>query len=61
MRKRYKITPHTKLEFIAWTGGIVVRPVRDEGSLEALAGSASKYWTVQQMLRRLDELRKEHD
>jgi hypothetical protein len=54
------MTPHTKLEFVPRPEGIVLRPVRDEGSLDTLAGSASRHWTVKQMLRRLDELRREH-
>ena len=60
MRKRYNITPHTALEFIPRPEGILIKPARDEGSFRELAGSASKHWTVDAMLRRLDELRKEN-
>ena len=60
IRKRYNITTHTKLEFIPRPEGIMVRPVREEGSFSDLAGSASKYWTVEEMLRRLEELREEN-
>jgi len=60
MRKRYNITPRTKLEFVPRAEGIMVRPVREEGSFGELAGSASKHWTLNEMLRRLEELRKEH-
>lgn len=37
----------------------MVRPVREEGSFSELAGSASKHWTLDEMLKRLEELRKE--
>jgi len=60
MRKRYNITPHTALEFIPRPEGILIKPARDEGSFRELAGSASKHWTVHEMLKRLDELRKEN-
>jgi len=60
MRRRYNITPHTKLEFIPQPEGILIKPAREEGSFMELAGSASKHWTVDEMLKRLDELRKEN-
>jgi len=60
MRKRYNITTHTKLEFIPQPEGVLVKPTREEGSFRELAGSASKHWTVEEMLKRLDELRKEN-
>jgi len=60
IRKRYNITMHTKLEFLPRPDGILLRAARDTGSFGELAGSASKYWTVQEMLRRLDELREEN-
>jgi len=60
MRKRYNITTSTKLEFIPRMEGIMVRSVREEGSFGELAGSASKHWTLDEMLKRLEELRKEH-
>jgi len=60
IRKRYNITTHTKLEFIPQQEGILVRPAREEGSFLELAGSASKYWTLDEMLKRLDELRREN-
>jgi len=60
MRKRYNITTGTKLEFIPQPEGILVKPAREEGSFRELAGSASKHWSVDEMLKRLDELRKEN-
>jgi len=60
MRKRYNITTDVKLEFIPQPEGILLRPARDNGTFRELAGSASKYWTVDEMLRRLDELREEN-
>lgn len=61
MRKRYNITMQTKLEFLPRSEGILLRPARDEGRFKELAGSASKDWTVDEMLKRLNELRKEND
>lgn len=60
IRRRYSITTHTKLEFIPQPEGITIRPVREEGRFKDLAGSASKHWTVDEMLKRLDELRREN-
>jgi bifunctional DNA-binding transcriptional regulator/antitoxin component of YhaV-PrlF toxin-antitoxin module len=60
MRKRYNITTDVKLEFIPQPEGILLRPTRDIGTFRELAGSASKHWTVDEMLRRLDELREEN-
>jgi len=60
LRKRYNIVTSTKLEFISWPDGILVRPARDEGSFAKLAGLASRHWTVERMLKRLDELRREN-
>jgi bifunctional DNA-binding transcriptional regulator/antitoxin component of YhaV-PrlF toxin-antitoxin module len=60
IRKRYNITIHTKLEFVPRQEGILLRTAEDEGSFGELAGSASKHWTVNEMLKRLDELRKEN-
>jgi len=60
MGKRYNMTTHMKLEFIPRREGIVVRPAREEGDFSDLAGSASKHWTVHEMLKRLDELRREN-
>ena len=60
IRKRYNITTHTKLEFVSQPEGIMVRPVVDEGDFSDLAGSASKHWTVDEMLKRLEKLRTEY-
>lgn len=60
MRKRYNITMQTKLEFVPSSEGILLRPAQDQGAFKQLAGSASKKWTVDEMLKRLDELRKEN-
>ena len=60
MRKRYNITMQTKLEFVPSSEGILVRPAKEEGSFKELAGSASKNWTVHEMLKRLNELREEN-
>ena len=60
LRRRYNITARTRLEFTPRAEGILVRPVREEGTFQELAGSASKHWTLDEMLRRLDELRREH-
>jgi len=54
------MTARTRLEFTPRAEGILVRPVREEGTFQELAGSASKHWTLDEMLRRLDELRREH-
>ena len=59
VRRRYNITTHTKLQFIPQSGGFVVIPAA-EGAFKELAGSASKHWTVDEMLNRLDQLRKEN-
>ena len=59
MRRRYNITMQTKLEFLPSSKGILVRPAKQEGSFRELAGSASKNWTVHEMLKRLNELREE--
>jgi bifunctional DNA-binding transcriptional regulator/antitoxin component of YhaV-PrlF toxin-antitoxin module len=60
MRRRYNITMQTKLEFVPSSEGILLRPAPEEGSFKELAGSASKNWTVDEMLKRLNELRKEN-
>ena len=60
IRKRYNITMHTKLEFVTRPEGILLRTAKDVGSFRKLAGSASEHWTVNEMLKRLDELRKEN-
>jgi len=60
MRKRYSITMRTRLEFVPSSDGILLRPAKEEGSFKELAGSASKNWTVDEMLKRLSELRKEN-
>jgi len=60
MRNRYHITMQTKLEFVPVSDGILLRPTADRGSFRELAGSASKSWTVNEMLKRLNELRKEN-
>lgn len=60
MRRRYNITMQTKLEFVPSSEGILLRPTEEEGGFKELAGSASKNWTVGEMLKRLDELRKEN-
>ncbi len=60
MRKRYNITMRTRLEFVPSSGGILLRPAKEEGSFKELAGSASRNWTVDEMLKRLSELRKEN-
>jgi len=58
VRRRLNITTHTKLQFIPQSDGFVVIPAA-EGAFKELAGSASKHWTVDEMLSRLDQLRKE--
>jgi AbrB family looped-hinge helix DNA binding protein len=60
IRERYNITMQTKLEFVPSSEGILLKPAQEEGSFKELAGSASKNWTLDQMLKRLDELRKEN-
>jgi hypothetical protein len=50
----------TKLEFVPSAEGILLRPAREEGSFRELAGSASENWTVDEMLKRLNDLRKEN-
>lgn len=60
LRKRYNITMGTKLEFIPSSDGILLRPAKDEGSFAELGGTASKRWTVDQMLKRLEQLRIEN-
>lgn len=60
IRKRYGITTHTKLMFLPQQEGFLIRPAREESDFSALAGSASKHWTVDAMLKRLEELRKEN-
>jgi hypothetical protein len=59
MGRRYKITMRTKLEFVPGSDGILLRPAKEEGSFKELASSASKKWAVGEMLKRLDELRRE--
>jgi AbrB family looped-hinge helix DNA binding protein len=59
VRRRLNITTHTKLQFIPQSDGFVVIPAA-EGAFKELAGSASKHWTVDEMLSRLDHLRKEN-
>jgi len=60
MRKQYNITMQTKLQFVPSSEGILVRPAKEEGSFKELAGSASKNWTVHEMLKSLNELREEN-
>jgi bifunctional DNA-binding transcriptional regulator/antitoxin component of YhaV-PrlF toxin-antitoxin module len=60
MRRRYNITMQTTLEFVPASDGILLRPAKEEGSFKELAGSASKKWTVDEMLKRLDEMRREN-
>jgi bifunctional DNA-binding transcriptional regulator/antitoxin component of YhaV-PrlF toxin-antitoxin module len=60
IRKRYNITRHTKIEFVPRPEGILLKTAKDDGSFSELAGSASKHWTVHEMLKCLDELRKEN-
>jgi bifunctional DNA-binding transcriptional regulator/antitoxin component of YhaV-PrlF toxin-antitoxin module len=60
IRKRYNITMQTKLEFVPSSEGILLRTAKEEGSFKELAGSASRNWTVHEMLKRLDDLRKEN-
>ncbi len=59
VRRRLNITTHTKLQFIPQSDSFVVIPAA-EGAFKELAGSASKHWTVDEMLSRLDQLRKEN-
>jgi len=59
VRRRYNITTHTKLQFIPQSDGFVVMPAA-EGAFKELAGSASKHWTVDEMLNRLNQLRREN-
>jgi len=60
IRRRYGITPQTKLKFLPQPDGFLVRLARERGDFGALAGSASKHWTVDAMLKRLEELRREN-
>lgn len=60
MRDRYNITPQTNLEFLPMSEGILLRPRKESGTFKQLAGSASNAWTVDEMLKRLSELRKEN-
>jgi bifunctional DNA-binding transcriptional regulator/antitoxin component of YhaV-PrlF toxin-antitoxin module len=60
IRKRYNITTQTKLQFLPSSEGILLRPTEEQGTFKQLAGSASKNWTVDEMLKRLNELRKEN-
>ena len=60
IRKRYNITMHTKLEFVPRSEGILLRTAEEDGTFSKLAGSASRHWAVDEMLKRLDELRKEN-
>jgi len=60
IRKRYNITMHTKLEFVPDSEGVLLRAAPEEGSFRELAGSASKKWTLDEMLKRLNELREEN-
>ncbi len=60
MRKRYNITMQTRLEFVPSSEGILLRPAKRVGSFKELGGSASRNWTVDEMLKRLSELRKEN-
>lgn len=60
MRKHYNITMQTKLEFVPSSEGILLRPAKEVGSFKELGGSASRNWTVDEMLKRLSELRKEN-
>jgi len=60
IRKRYGITTQTKLVFLPQPDGFLVRPATEKESFAALAGSASRHWTVDVMLKRLEELRKEN-
>ena len=60
IRRQYNITMQTKLEFVPGSDGILLRPAKEEGGFKELAGSASKKWTVDEMLKRLDELRREN-
>jgi len=59
VRRRFNITTHTKLQFIPQSEGFAIVPAA-EGAFKELAGSASKHWTVEEMLNRLDQLRKEN-
>jgi len=59
VRRRLNITTHTKLQFIPQSDGFVV-VLAAEGAFKELAGSASKHWTLDEMLSRLDQLRKEN-
>ena len=59
IRERYNITTQTNLEFVPGSEGILLRPVHEMRDFRALAGSASKSWTVDEMLKRLKELREE--
>jgi hypothetical protein len=53
------LTGALKLQFIQQSGGFVVVP-EAEGAFKELAGSASKHWTVHDMLNRPNQLRKEN-
>jgi bifunctional DNA-binding transcriptional regulator/antitoxin component of YhaV-PrlF toxin-antitoxin module len=59
LRRRFNITTHTILQFIPQSDGFVVAPAT-EGAFKELAGSASKHWTLDEILNRLDQLRKEN-
>jgi hypothetical protein len=47
------------LEGLVLSGSLWLRSAREKSGFSALAGSASEHWTVDAMLKRLEELRKE--
>jgi AbrB family looped-hinge helix DNA binding protein len=56
LRKKFKIEQGTRLEVIETKEGILFKP---KATMWNLAGSGSKYATVEEMKKRLDELRAE--
>ena len=56
LRKKFKIEQGTRLEVIETKEGIIFKP---KLSMWDLAGSGSKFATVEEMKKRLDELRAE--
>ena len=56
LRKKFKIQQGTRLEVIETKEGILFKPKR---SMWDLAGAGAKFATVEEMKKRLDELRAE--
>ena len=56
LRKKFKIEEGTRLEVIETEEGILFKPAK---SIWDLVGSGSAYATVEEMKKRLDELREQ--